>query len=342
MIDWEFLHPEWGRLLWAAAGILIFLAWRQTQGREVLGRFLDAPMLRRLTRRPSRLWRGTELLLAGVASLLAILVLMRPQTPAATEVTWAREASAEVMVLLDVSRSMLAEDAAPNRLERAKAELRDLARSLVGHRIGLTVFAGHAAVVCPLTPDHGFFHLVLDSVGPDTVSRGGSRIGDAIRRAVRGFPTGPGAKLILLVTDGEDHDSYPVEAAKAALEQGIRIVAIGFGDEGGSEIPIVDAETGARTTLKDRLGNVVRSRLDGETLREIALTTEGAYVPAGVGVLDLEPIVSKHIAPLLRDTEPAVTRAVRAERYQGLLLGALVALLGGTLLGAEGSRRSAS
>lgn len=341
-MDWEFLHPERNHLFWAAAGILVFLAWRQTQGTEVLGRFLDPPMLARRARRPTRTWRWVELGLAAAASALAILALMQPQKRVATEVISTREASAEVMVLLDVSRSMLAEDTAPNRLERAKAELRDLARALEGHRLGLTVFAGNAAVVCPLTPDHGFFHLVLDSAGPSSVSRGGTRIGDAIRKGVSGFRSGPGARLILLITDGEDHDSYPVEAAKAALERGVRVVAIGFGDEKGSEIPIVDPETGARRMLQDRDGNVVRSRLDGETLREIALTTEGAYVPAGVGVLDLEPIVKRHIAPLLRDAGPAATRTVRAERYQGLLLAALIALVGGVLAGAEGARRAVS
>jgi Ca-activated chloride channel family protein len=238
------------------------------------------------------------------------------------------------MVLLDVSKSMLAEDAAPNRLERAKAEIRDFVRALPGDRIGLIAFAGRASTLCPLTPDQGFFRLVLETASPHSVSRGGTRIGDAVRKALEAFTPGPGAKAILLVTDGEDHDSYPLEAAKQAREAGVRVVTIGFGEEQGAEIPITDPKTGDRAPLRDRAGQVVRSRLDGATLREIALATGGAYVPAGVGVLDVEGIVRAHIEPLIRAAGASATRVVRAERYQPFAVGALACMLLSVLLGA--------
>jgi Ca-activated chloride channel family protein len=264
---------------------------------------------------------------------------MRPQSRSTTETIESREAAGEVMVLLDVSRSMLAEDAAPNRLERAKAEIRDLVRQLAGHRVGLTAFAGRAVVLCPLTPDHGFFRLVLEGASTKSVGRGGTRIGDAIKKALAGFQPGPSAKMILLVTDGDAHDSYAVEAAEQAKAAGVRIVAIGFGDEKGAEIPIADPKTGTRSPLRDRDGNVVCSKLAGDLLREIALKTEGAYVPAGTGVLDLDSIVREYFTPFLARGGAASSRVVRTERHQGFVAGALAALVAAVFVGAASGSR---
>ncbi|HVY62130.1 MAG TPA: VWA domain-containing protein, partial [Planctomycetota bacterium] len=271
----EFLHADRIHLLWAALALLLLIIGLERRGSGQLSRFIQPAMADRLAIRPSAGRRRWRVAAVGAALALGVVALMRPQSRAASEAVESRDASAEVMVLLDVSKSMLAEDAAPNRLERAKAEVRDLVRALPGHRVGLIAFAGRASVLCPLTPDAGFFRLVLETANPGSVTRGGTRIGDAIRKALDGFTPGPGAKAIVLVTDGEDHDSYPVEAAKAAKDQGVRIVSIGFGDEKGAEIPITDPKTGERAPLKDRTGQVVRSRLDGAALREIALTTEG-------------------------------------------------------------------
>jgi Ca-activated chloride channel family protein len=229
---------------------------------------------------------------------------------------------AEIMICLDVSKSMLAEDVAPNRLERAKAEIRDLLYYLDGDHVGLIAFAGRASVIAPLTPDFGFLRLVLDGVGVRSVTRGGTRLEEPIRKAV-----GDVSRAILLITDGEDHDSFPLDAAKAAAEVGIRIIPIGFGDEAGSEVTITDPETGARTRLRDSSGSIVRSRLDGETLREIALVTAGAYIPAGTGALDLASIYRTHIERLTRGLLTGRGKAVRQEGYQWAVLLGLVSLV---------------
>src|SRR5262249_14480030 len=155
--------------------------------------------------------------------------------------------AADVMIVLDVSKSMLAEDVRPNRLERAKAEISEMARQLPGHRVGLVAFAGRAGLLCPLTPDHGLFNLGLRGGDTSSVSRGGTRIGEALRVATKGFPSGPGAKLVVLITDGEDHDSYPLEAAKTAKGEGVKIIAVGLGSEEGSPITLTDPRTGAKT-----------------------------------------------------------------------------------------------
>jgi len=335
MLNLEWLHPERAWLLGAGLAVVVAAALLERRGGRLLERFASAVMLSRLATRPSPGRKGLRLLLFGVAILLSCAALLRPQSKAASEAVESREASAEVMIVLDVSKSMLAEDAAPNRLERAKAEIRDLLRELAGHKVGLIAFAGRPAVLCPLTPDHGFFRLVLDGVSTRSVSTGGTRIGDAIRRAAEGMTPGAGAKAIVLVTDGEDHESYPLDAAKAAKALGVRVIAIGFGDEAGAEIPVTDAKTGERAPLRDRSGQVVRSRLDGAMLREAALATEGVYVPAGTGVLDLEAIARTHLAPLLREASgQSAVRVVRAERYAPFVLAALFALVLAAALGA--------
>jgi Ca-activated chloride channel family protein len=262
---------------------------------------------------------------------------MRPQW--GVEFVSAPRVGAEIMIALDVSRSMLAEDVAPNRLDRAKAEIRDLLTYLEGDQVGLIAFAGRASVLSPLTPDFGFLRLVLDNADVGSVRPGGTRLEQPIRKAVAGFGgEGDLSRVILLITDGEDHDSFPLDAAKEAAERGIRILAIGFGDENGSEIVVTDSDTGARTVLRDADGRPVRSRLDGELLREIAVVTQGAYVPAGTGVLDLESIFEEHVRPLMRGMGEERGQTIHKEGFQWAVLVALLALLASVAL--QSSRSS--
>src|SRR5919205_1084952 len=155
-----------------------------------------------------------------------------------------RRGLAEFMdVVLTVSRSMLAEDVVPNRLARAKSDIKDLVQVLQkegGHRLGLVVFAGQASLQCPLTLDYGFFLQQLNQVGPHTVTRGGTLIGDAIRKALSAFgPLANNYKDIILITDGEDHDSFPLEAAKAAAAEQVSLYTIGMGDAvSGTRVPV--------------------------------------------------------------------------------------------------------
>jgi len=212
---------------------------------------------------------------------------------------------------------------------------------LGGHRLGLVAFAGRASLLCPLTADYSFFRMVLRSAEPKSVSRGGTQIGSAIRVARDAFGPEPGSKLMLLITDGEDHDSYPMDAAKEAADADVRIVSIGFGSEEGSQITIVDPETGARTKLTDREGRVVTSRVDGKLLREIALATEGAYVPAGVSALDLESIVREHIQPMVRMSAETRERIIPNEQYPWCVLASLVFMFAAVWIGSQTGRRDA-
>ena len=259
---------------------------------------------------------------------------MRPQWGLTYQET--PRVGAQIMVCLDVSKSMLAEDTAPNRLERAKVELTDLLTYLQGDQVGLIGFAGRATVLCPLTPDFGFFRLILDGAGPDSVGRGGTRLEEPIRKALDGFRTETDvSRIIILITDGEDHDSHPLDAAKAAAERGVKILTIGFGDEAGSEIQYTDPDSGVRTVVQDSNGRPVVSRLDGETLRTIAMETEGAYIPAGTGALDLKSIYDAHIAPLVRGEQDGQGHAIRREGFQWAVLCGVVFLLASVAVGSR-------
>lgn len=333
MNEFRFADPERVHVIWAVLVLTAVLVALELRSSGALDRFISRVLQGRLVARTSRVRRIARAACLGLTMLFLVLALMRPQF-GLTFVSTPR-VGAEILVCIDVSRSMLAEDVVPNRLERAKAEVRDLLPYLEGDQVGLIAFAGRASIRCPLTPDFSFFRLVLDGVSANSVGRGGTRLEDPIRKAIDAFGgAGDAARAILLVSDGEDHDSLPIEACEFAKERGIQIIAIGFGDEGGSPIMITDPGTGAREQLRDREGEIVRSRLDGETLREMALVTEGVYVPAGTRSLDLEEIYESAIAPLTRGEIESGGRTVRQEAYQWPALAALLSLLvGATVTG---------
>jgi Ca-activated chloride channel family protein len=322
VIDWQFAEVQRIHLVWLALAAVIVLGVLERRNRSALGAFLSPVMQRRLTAQATTARLATRLGLLLLAMLAAIGALMRPQVRGETETVTTMQATADVMFVLDTSRSMLAEDAAPNRLARAKAEIGQLVGRLDGHRVGLIAFAGRAAAMCPLTPDHSFFTTVLATVDTRSAGRGGTRVGEAIKTAVRGFPPGPGAKLIVLITDGDDQDPYSEDAAKLARDAGIKIVAIGLGSETGSEITLTDPATGAKTTLMHD-GKPVISKLDGDKLRKIALVTEGAYIPAGTSAVDLESIMKTHVAPMVSAAVASAQRVIPAERYTWLVLASL-------------------
>lgn len=337
--DWTWKHGGWIHLVWAVLGLMAVLIVLELRGRDALARFLSPRMQRRLAVRPSIGRSIARLGLIATALLAGVAALMRPQAPAEGETVVRLKAAADIMIVLDVSRSMLAEDVPPNRLTRAKAEIAGMSRQLAGHRLGLVVFAGRASPRCALTPDQAYFNLALRGVDTRSAGRGGTRIGEAVRTALAGFPSGPGAKVIVLITDGEDMDSNPLQAAEQAKAAGVKIVAVGLGSEQGSPIMLTDPQTGGKTQLVFDKQPVI-SRLDGDTLRQMALTTGGVYVPAGTSALDLESIVKQNIGPILRAAADSSTRVIPAERYPWMVMLALLALLGAAAVGSRAGRLS--
>jgi Ca-activated chloride channel family protein len=342
VIDWRFVDVGAVHLVWAALAVVALLAWLELRSRGALTAFLSPAMQARLATRAGAGRTAVRLSLVLAALLAGVAALMRPQARGEHETVAASNVSGEIVFVLDTSRSMLAEDAAPNRLARAKAEIAQMVSRLEGQRVGLVAFAGRAALMCPLTPDRAFFTTVLSTLDTRSAGRGGTKIGEAIKTALRGFSPGGGARLVVLITDGDDQDPYSEEAAKAARDAGVKIVAVGLGSEAGSEITLHDPDTGAKSTLVDGDGKPVVSKLNAEQLRKIALVTEGAYVPAGTSAIDLDSIMESYVQPIVREAADAAVRRIPAERYPWFVLTSLACLLAALWVGAGATERTAA
>lgn len=300
--------------------------------------FVDQAMVDRLL--PASLavrhWIKAGLLLLGIGCLIAAAA--RPRFGVYFEEVSTR--GADLFVLIDVSRSMQAEDIAPNRLERAKSDVKDLLKKLQGDRVGLIAFAGAAVVKVPLTTDRGFFLAVLDEIDTASAPRGGSLIGDAIRKAIEAMGDRRDRdRAIILITDGEDHDSFPEEAAGQAAEQGIKIFSVGLGDpKEGTRIPVRDDD--GRLHYVQYQGQEVWSKMDERLLKEIALATGGAYIPARTRVYDLGQVYEDHLAGLTRGKMRSQRRKRYRERFQLFVCLGVILLLAEQLVPAYARRET--
>jgi Ca-activated chloride channel family protein len=205
-------------------------------------------------------------------------------------------------------------------LERAKSDIRDLLAKLPGDRVGLVVFAGKPAVKVPLTTDQGFFEMVLDEINTKSAPRGGTLIGDGLRKCIESLPEAKDRDhVIVLITDGEDHESLPLEAAKNAAERGIKIFTVGLGDaREGARVPVRDND-GNLQFLKSGDGQELWSKMDESLLKEIALLTGGAYIPAGTTAYDLGQVYEDNLADLSRGEIQSGKKKRYHERFQWFL-----------------------
>jgi Ca-activated chloride channel homolog len=317
MLHWLWLVP-------VLVGLLIFAARRR---QVALQAFIDAGLLDRIRISVSPARRRVKAGLAIGGLIFLAFGLARPGWNPKPETIQRR--GRDVVFLLDVSKSMLAEDLAPNRMERAKLAVQDAVDRLEGDRVGLVVFAGSSVVKCPLTLDYGFFRMMLEDVSTDSISRGGTLIGDAIRKVLDDVfdDEEKQYKDIVLITDGEDHDSFPVEAAETAGKRGARLIAIGLGDENeGRRIPITDTQ--GRKTFLMHDGQEVWSKLDAHTLRKMVNATPGGkYLNVSTGTIDLGQVYLELIASAEKKDLESATIKRYEEKFQIFLLFAL-ALLG--------------
>jgi Ca-activated chloride channel family protein len=291
----RFNHLESLHWLWALLVVVVVLIIAAHGRRRRLRLFASELVLARLVPAASSARRGARIGLVLVAMMLLVFCLLDPRWGLTFQEVQQR--GIDVFVVLDVSRSMMAEDVRPNRLERARQQVLDLVEQLGGDRIGLVTFAGVPSLACPLTVDYGAFRLALDEAGPDLVPRGGSALGDALRLAGESFTDDlPENKAVIVFTDGEDHDSYPIEAARQLAEQrGAKIFTVGIGDETqGARIPV--EEQGQRVFLTHE-GQEVWSRMDRELLTAVALATDGAFIPVGIRTVDMGEVYRERIAP---------------------------------------------
>jgi Ca-activated chloride channel family protein len=325
MADLQIFNPLQLQWLWLVAICLAACVFAAAAQRCARHRFASANLIGRVlpASRAFRRSLGTVLVTAAMALLVVALV----------DVRWGKvwrdvpQKGIEVMFVLDVSRSMLADDAAPNRLERAKQQIKDTVDEMAGDRVGLLVFAGDVKQQIPLTTHYDDFKQSLDEVGPHNVRRGGSRLGDAIEAASHAFLTKSNAhKAMVIFTDGEDQESEPVAAArKAHTETGVRIFTVGLGDmDKGSRIPL---ESNDQRGYLEHDGQQVWSKLHGDILRQVTTETDGAYVPAGTKQVNMADVYHSYIAGV-EQTEFETAKINQYEaRYQWFLLPAVLLLL---------------
>ena len=338
-MDWiEFGHLDRAVWLPVVLVVVLFLTWMVGSHRRRLGEFVSRTMQGRLVTRPNTANRVMQTVCLLLSGCLLVIALMQPQIVQTERVSTPKDA-ANIFVALDVSKSMLATDVEPSRLDRAKAEIRDMLGAFTKHRVGLLAFAGRTTVLSPLTTDHGFFRLVLDTASPSSVTLGGTNIGDVIRKATRLLRDHEGPKVLLLISDGEDHESYPEEAADEARKEGIVIVSVGFGDPAGTTIDVLDKATGTKKRVTDASGRDVITKLDAKMLTDIALKTGGAYIPAGTNVMELDEIMTSHIIPLVDSASQVQERKEHVDIFPWFVGFGMLFFLGFMLLEGRGVNR---
>jgi Ca-activated chloride channel family protein len=247
-------------------------------------KFGDEALVSRLMPSYSKGKVWVRLVLFSIGFFFFVIGLSRPQIGAKLKEHETK--GAEIMIVLDVSNSMLAEDYSPNRLERAKLAISRIVDRLRDDRIGLILFAGDSFVQLPITTDYVSAKMFLNSITTGSVPVQGTAIGDAINTAMRSFSVqSEKSRAIIVITDGENHEDDPIAAAQQAAELGVRVYTIGVGSPEGKPIPM-DGEL-----LKDKDGNIVVTKLDENVLQEVAAEGNGAYVRAGNSEFGLNPII---------------------------------------------------
>jgi len=315
--------PEW---LWSLAALpmvaaLLGVAWAAR--RRALARFADVKLHRALGIHDRRLIQFISACLL-LASLACVAIgLARPHgNPRSAE---GKATGRDVVFVVDVSRSMLATDLTPTRLERAKLWIKDVSATLQGDRVAIVAFAGTSVVKCPLTLDYTFFSLALDELTPSSVSRGGTNIGDAIRRTLDDvFDTSrERPRDLILITDGDDQESFPVQAAEQAGERGVRIIALGLGDSAtGAAVP---AEGSGVLRYK---GERVLSKQDSGSLASIAQASAGGvYFNVGTGTIELDRVYRDLVQSAAGSEIEAPKTTVYDEYFQPWLAAAALGLL---------------
>ncbi len=283
----RFANPDFLYLLLLLPVLVILWILNEVRRRRALQRLGDSELVRRLMPEMSKTRPVVKFMILLIAVTASIILLARPQFGSKLEEV--KKKGVEVIIALDVSNSMLAEDIQPDRLTRAKQALTRLIDNLENDKIGLIVFAGDAYTQIPITTDYISAKMFLSSIRPDMVPKQGTAIGAAINLGIRSFSPGEGkSKAMIIITDGENHEDDPVTAASDAAAKGIVIHTIGIGSIEGVPIPLT--VNGRRDYLKDNDGNTVITKLDEDILKKIAVTTGGNYVRASNSNIGLDQV----------------------------------------------------
>lgn len=274
-------------LLIPALGLFFYYVSKERQ--NAISRFGNSELMAMLTKSLSTTKRKVKIGFILIGLFFLIVATARPQI--GSKLRMAKKEGIDLMIALDTSQSMLAEDIKPNRLLAAKMAASELLKKLRGDRVGLIAFAGTGFVQCPLTTDYSAAKMFLDNITADLIPQPGTAIGEAIQLANKSFVAKASKqKVLILLTDGEDHISSPVDAAKEAAKNNLTIYTVGLGSLSGDPIPERDARGNIIGHKKDRKGNIVLSRLDEETLKKVAEITGGEYYRSTIGGSELDKI----------------------------------------------------
>ena len=318
----KFSHPEMLLLIWLAPLLGAVFAFGMRKRRRILKRYASEKGLTVIAPSVSPGRRRIKAGLISVAIVCIVLALAGPQYGYHWQETERR--GIDIVIALDCSRSMLAKDIDPTRLDRAKREVIDLLGMLQGDRVGLTAFAGAAFLQCPLTIDYTVFNLFLNSLTPESIPVGGTNLAAAVNVSREAFKTETNSdKAIILITDGESTDGDVLKAAKLAAKDNIKIFCIGVGKEGGAPVP--GKEGGLK---KDASGKIIITKLDETTLKKIAAITAGAYVRSVTGDMDLDTIYRDEIrAKMDARTLTTGRQKIGEDRFQWFLIVAIILFL---------------
>ncbi len=322
----NFASPQllWLLLLVPALAALLWWSWRMR--RRAMSQFVGTRLLAALTvgLSPARQKIRATLLLVGVA--LILFSLARPRWGFGLEET--KQRGLDIVVAIDTSKSMLADDIRPNRLARAKLAAEELLKLCKSDRLGLVAFAGSAFLQCPLSLDEEAFRQSVEALDVNIIPQGGTAIAESILAARSAFKEkSDNHKLLILFTDGEDNDEdgSAMAAARDATKEGLRIFTVGVGTPAGEILSTADPY-GNRVFIKDTQGNMVKSRLNEPLLQQLAKETGGFYLPL-VGASTMEVLYERGLAPLPKTDFASKTVRQYHERYQWFLGAGILLLL---------------
>ena len=310
----KFASGEMSIYFWLIPMVLIVYYLANRMREKYIKKFIDENLSKEIIASHSqkRIRVKEAIIIASI--FFSVMSLMRPQW--GFEWTEVKRRGIDIMLALDTSNSMLAEDVLPNRLKRAKLAITDLIKKLNGDRVGLIVFSGKAFLQCPLTLDYNGFLLSLDDVNIDSISTGGTSLSEAIYTASKSYEGEENdIRILVIITDGEDLEGGLDQAIVKAKSQNIEIFCVGIGSEEGELIPI-RSDNGNINFLKDTSGNIVKTKLLEENLKKIAFETGGMYVHATGAEFGLDLIYEKRLSKLEKKDFEAKMEKHYFDRFQ--------------------------
>jgi Ca-activated chloride channel family protein len=320
----RFENPEYLYLLTVIPLFLLLFWWVSWQNKKLLKRFAQPALLKVLMPLSSASRRRLKFFLFSLAIASLIVALANPQTGAKLEEV--KREGIDLFIAVDISNSMLAEDILPNRLENAKQAINRLINKLEGDRIGIVLFAGKAYIQLPLTTDYAAARMFVSTIETDLINAQGTAIGEAISTAAEAFDENEYNKAIIIISDGEDHEENPMDAAKQTIDKGITIYTIGMGLAEGAPIPIYN-QYGKRTGFrKNNENSTIITRLNEPMLQQIAAAGTGSYVRANNSRSGLDAIFNE-INQMEKSEIEAKVFTDYEDQFQWFLVLALILLV---------------